>query len=446
MAPDTPPGTRNLVIYEIFVRNHGPNGTFADVQADLARIRSLGVDVVWFMPIHPVGLFKRKGSRGSPYAIADYREVNPEYGTKEDFRRLVEAAHALGLKVMIDVVFNHTAADSRLLEEHPEWFHQDESGRPATTVPEWSDVIDLAYPNPELATYLVETLLGWVESGVDGFRCDVASLVPLDFWLQARQAVAQVRPGVIWLAESVHIGWLPERRAAGLRAHSDAELYQAFDLTYDYDAWPSWQAAVRGEAPLSRYLEFLRLQDGIYPANYAKLRCVENHDQPRILSFAPSRAQALAWTAFAAFNQGAFLIYAGEEAGATRTPSLFEVDPIDWGGEDLAPFLARLTRLKKDLAQVGGRFVLLEAGPAIQATWLHPEGSLYGLFNPAAAAGQVPVHLPDGEYEDLLGGEPVGVRQGLAALPESATIVRFPPGRRPLTERPFFSLLLDYRV
>ena len=453
MASDTPDSIRNLVIYEVYVRSHGSHGTFTDVQADLARIRALDVDVVWFTPIHPIGRLKRKGSHGSPYAIVDYREVNPEYGTKEDFRRLVDAAHALGLKVMIDVVYNHTAADSRLVQMHPEWFHQDESGLPVTTVPEWSDVIDLAHPNPDLTAYLLETLQSWAEFGVDGFRCDVASLVPLDFWLQARQAVAKVKPGMIWLAESVHTGWLPERRAAGLRAISDAELYQAFDLTYDYDAWPSWQAAVRGDAPFSRYLEFLRLQDGIYPSNYAKLRCVENHDQPRILSLAPGRAQALAWTAFAAFNKGAFLIYAGQEAGATHTPSLFKVDPIDWGGEDLGPFLSRLTRLKKDPAQTEGRFVLLEgeqgqqeAAPSIQTAWLHPAGTLYGVFNPAAASGEVRVHLPDGEYEDLLGGAPLEVRQGRAALPESAAIIRLPPGHRPLTERPFFSLLLDYRL
>jgi glycosidase len=447
MALDTPKSIRNLVIYEIYVRSHSPNGTFAGVQADLERIRSLGVDVIWFMPIHPIGRLKRKGSRGSPYAILDYRAVNPEYGTQEDLHRLVEAAHSLGLKVMIDVVFNHTAADSLLVREHPEWFHRDETGQPATTVPEWSDVIDLAHPDPDLSEYLIETLQGWAEFGVDGFRCDVASLVPLDFWLQAREAVARVKPGMIWLAESVHTGWLPERRAAGLRGHSDAELYQAFDLTYDYDAWPSWQAAVRGDAPLARYLEFLRLQDGIYPSNYAKMRCLENHDQPRILAFAPSRAQALAWTAFAAFNQGAFLIYAGQEAGATHTPSLFEVDPIDWeSGEDLASFLSTLTRLKKDPAQTDGQFVLLEAEPAIQAAWLHPEAGLYGVFNPSGAAGQVPTHLPDGQYEDLLGGETLQVHRGQARVPESAAILRTASGQGPLEQRPLFSLLLDYRV
>ena len=122
MAQDTPKHFRNLVLYEVYVRNHGPNGTFADVEADLVRIQSMGVDVVWFVPIHPIGKLNKKGSLGCPYAIADYRAVNPEYGTKADFVRLIERAHALGLKVMIDVVYNHTAHDSVLVREHPDWF------------------------------------------------------------------------------------------------------------------------------------------------------------------------------------------------------------------------------------------------------------------------------------------------------------------------------------
>ena len=116
MAKNTPRSYRNLVIYEVYVRNHGPNGTFADVEADLPRIKALGVDVIWFMPIHPIGEVARKGSLGSPYSIVDYRAVNPEYGTRADLKQLIDRAHDLGLKVMIDAVFNHTAHDSILVE------------------------------------------------------------------------------------------------------------------------------------------------------------------------------------------------------------------------------------------------------------------------------------------------------------------------------------------
>jgi glycosidase len=443
MAHETPLSYRNLVIYEIYVRNHGPHGTFADMEADLPRIRAMGVDVIWFMPIHPIGQVKRKGELGSPYSIADYREVNPEYGVKADLSRLIDKAHRIGLKVMIDVVYNHTAHDSVLVREHPEWFHQDGRGVPMTTVPEWSDVIDLKHPNEGLAAYLIETLQGWARFGVDGFRCDVASLLPEEFWVNARRAVAEVKPGVIWLAESVHAAFVAARRADGLIGTSDSELYRAFDLTYDYDICSIWQAAVVGKVPVARYLEMLRFQDSIYPANFVKMRCVENHDQPRIMRLAPSRSQALAWTAFEAFNKGAFLIYGGQESAATHTPSLFDVDKVPWGNYELQPFLTTLANLKKDPAMVSGQLALLEDEPAIQATWYWPGASLYGVFNTSAATGQVDVRLSDGIYTDLLSGASVRVERGRTAMPNSIFVVRY-GGEIEL--KPFYSDLLDYHI
>lgn len=441
MAYDTPLDYRNLVLYEIYVRNHGPNGTFADVEADLPRIQSLGVDVIWFMPIHPIGQKNKKGSLGCPYSIADYRGVNPEYGTREDFARLIATAHRLGLKVMIDVVYNHTAHDSVLVREHPEWFHQDANGVPVTTVPEWSDVIDLKHPHPGLTAYLIETLQGWAQFGVDGFRCDVASLLPLEFWLEAREAVARVKPGVIWLAESVHARFVEYRRRMGLSGLSDGELYQAFDITYAYDIWAMLQAAFKGAVPPSRYLELLRFQDAIYPANYVKLRYVENHDQPRIMGYIADRQRALAWTAFEAFNKGAFLIYAGQEAGASHVPSLFDVDKIAWGDYELQPFLTTLMQLKKDPAQTQGQFTLLAGEPAIQAAWSGPDSGLYGVFNVTGHSGNVAVHLPDGRYPDLLNGDTITVQQGQLPLPTTAMILRTPTlGELPLLP----SVMMDY--
>lgn len=443
MAIDTPKHYNNLVLYEVYVRNHGPHGTFADVEADLPRMKEMGVDVVWFMPIHPIGEKQKKGVLGCPYSIADYRGVNPEYGTREDFSRLITRAHKLGLKVMIDVVYNHTAHDSVLLSEHPEWFHQDEAGVPFSTVPEWTDVIDLKHPQAALTDYLIETLQMWAEFGVDGFRCDVASLLPVDFWQRARAAVAEVKPGVIWLAESVHAAWVAYRRTQGLPTLSDAELYSGFDMTYVYDIWPLWQAAVSGAVSPSRYVEALRFQDSIYPESYVKLRYVENHDQPRVMAAAPTTAQALAWTAFEAFNKGAFLIYGGQESALEHTPSLFDVDKVAWGDYELQDFLSCLARLKKDPAQMAGHFVISAAEPAIQAVWQHPEGSLYGIFNVAAAEGSVTVSLPDGEYRDLLSGSTLQVRDGELPLPESAVILRV---AGEIACQPLFSYLLDYHL
>ena len=442
MAKDTSTALHNLVIYSVYVRSHSAAGTFAAVEQDLERIAGMGVDVVWFMPIHPIGQLNKKGSLGCPYSIRDYRAVNPEYGALDDFTRLVQKAHALNLKVMIDVVYNHTAHDSVLVSEHPEYFHQDANGKPVTTVPDWSDVIDLKHPQPGLTRYLIDCLIGWVKLGVDGFRCDVASLLPAEFWLQARAEVAQVKPGVIWLAESVHAGFVTDRRLSGLRAISDSELYQAFDLTYDYDIWPIWQAAVRGDVPPARYLELLLLQDAIYPANYIKMRCVENHDQARIQAIARTAEQAAAWTAFAAFNRGAFMIYGGQETAATHTPSLFEREPIDWAEKPLQPFLTSLARLKKDPALQQGSLVLLADAPCIQAGWFAGEESLYGVFNVTGKGGAVACHLPDGSYTDLLSGAEVTVFRERMQAPASAVILR---ARLPEMPGRLTTDLLDYR-
>jgi hypothetical protein len=441
MASDTPSSYQNLVIYEIYVRNHGMNGTFSDVERDLHRLHTLGVDVLWFMPIHPIGEVNKKGSLGCPYSVRDYREVNPEYGTKEDFARLINQAHELGMRVMIDVVYNHTAHDSMLVKEHPEYFHQDENGKPITTVPEWSDVVDLKHANPELSSYLIDTLKGWVELGVDGFRCDVASIIPQIFWIQARTEVTKVKPGVIWLAESVRANFVGTRRSNRLIGLSDSEIYNAFDMTYDYDIWPIWQLAVQGKVPVRRYTEMLRFQDCIYPENYIKMRCVENHDQARIMRLAPSKAQGMAWSAFEAFNKGPFLIYGGQESATKHTPSLFEIDKVEWGDYSLQPFLTRLMKLKKDPAQVNGKFVVMQADPAIQAAWEYPGKSLYGIFNTSGKTGYIMVNLPDGTYRDILNDGQVSVRGGKMPLPESAAIVRFSDR---ILLRPAYSELLDY--
>ncbi len=314
---------------------------------------------------------------------------------------------------------------------------------PVTTVPAWSDVIDLNFPNQPLEDYLIETLVGWVQFGVDGFRCDVASLLPEAFWQEARRRVAQVKPSVIWLAESVHLNFVGSRRAAGLTALSDSEVFQSFDMAYDYDIWPIWQAAVTSMDPTSRYLEMVRMQSDIYPANAVKMRCVENHDQARILALAPSRNQALAWTAFEAFNKGSFLIYAGQEAAALHTPSLFDKDPIDWKDYELQPYLTRLAKIKKEDALVSGTFTIPVAHPAVVACWETDNGGLMGIFNVRAVQGSTPVPLPDGSYQDTLNGDMVTVKEGQASIPDCAAILRYD---HPVQPAWFYSILLDLHI
>lgn len=311
-------------------------------------------------------------------------------------------------------------------------------------VPDWSDVIDLKHPNSDLSAYLIEMIKGWTTFGVDGFRCDVASLLPEDFWVEARSAVAKVKPGVIWLAESVHAAFVENRRYNNFSAISDSEVYSGFDLTYDYDIFSIWPAAVLGKQPVSRFLEMLRFQDAIYPANYAKMRFVENHDQARIMKLAPSREQALAWTAFSAFNRGAFLIYGGQESAETRTPSLFDLDKVEWKGYELSAFLTTLAKLKKDAAQTHGKFVLTAAEPAIQAMWENAGSNLFGIFNVSKNLGKISTNIPDGEYPDILSGQTVQIKDGLISIPEIARVFRVPGTLRDI--HPFHSDLLDFSI
>ena len=452
MAVDTPPDVRSLVIYQVFPRNYGPTGTLPDITADLDRIVELGADVLYLMPIHPIGVEGRKGSAGSPYAISDFRVLHPDLGTDEDFDELVAAAHAAGLKVIIDVVFNHTSPDSVLVAEHPEFFHRDADGRPITSVPEWHDIIDLKHPDADLARYLIDCLALWVGRGVDGFRCDVASLVPVEFWVQARTELAGLKPGLLWIAESVSPEWVSRRRARGLPTWSDSELFEAFDIQYQYDLFSIWQAALDGQVGVGRVLEMVRWQHGSWRPNEAKLRFVENHDQYRIMYFAPSKPQALAWTAFMACVPGPLMIYAGQEAGARKWPSLFEPDPVGWGDFELADFVGAVARLKKHPAQRSGGFWVLADEPCIQVAWAGmpadgwlapvPDGglALYGVFNVAGVEDDLAVQLPDGRYTDLLTGTPVTVTGGRLPAPDSAVVLEL---AEPFSADLWKSALLD---
>lgn len=440
MAQSTPKYYKSLSVYEVYVRNHGPNGNFKDIESDLDRIKGLGIDIIWFMPVHPIGELNRKGTLGCPYSIKNYRDINPEYGTMDDFKRLIDKAHLTGLKVMIDVVFNHTAHDSVLASEHPDWFHTDSNNNPVSTVANWSDVADLKYPNPDLEKYLIDTLLFWVKLGIDGFRCDVASLIPIQFWKNARYEVEKINPDIIWLAESVDARWIPQRRGEGFKTNSDSELYQMFDITYDYDIWAIWQAAAKGKVPVSMYTDMLHFQESIYPENYVKLRCVENHDRERIMSLAATENQALAWTVFQLFNKGMALIYAGQESSATNTPSLFDKDTIEWDEYGLTGFIKRLLTLKKDPVQINGKFKLYNSESGIQAAWLNRDAFLYGIFNIEGIETDLPVNLTDGKYKDALTDKHIIVKDGKINMPTNVFILT---GNQSIKNIPYRSVLLD---
>jgi len=424
MAIDTSKALRSQIMYSVFVRSYSPEGTFEGVRRDLPRIRDLGTDIIWFMPIHPIGEAARKGSLGSPYAIRDYRAVNPEFGTLEDFRALVDDIHALGMKCIIDVVYNHTSPDSVLVHDHPEWFYRGEDGAMGNHLGAWSDVVDLDYSHKELWGYQIETLKYWAGI-VDGFRCDVAPLVPLEFWLQARREVSEVRPGCLWLAESGEPGFIRAGRRAGLPILTDGELYRAFDLCYDYDIYGVYRAYLRGDLPLERYAEALNAQEFVYPENYCKLRFLENHDQRRAAAQIPDPRSLRNWTALLYFLKGTTLLYNGQERSCAHCPSLFDRDPIDWTGEDLSPMLRRLAQFKRDGLLTDSLFHA-QALPRDILLATHEKGAdkLLGVFSLRGESSLVKVSVPDGVYDELAGGGSVEVQKGYLSCTGAPVILR----------------------
>lgn len=420
MAIDTNQALRNKVIYEVYVRNHSEEGNFKGLQKDLTRIKSLGADIIWLAPIHPIGRIHRKDNLGCPYSIQNYREINPEYGTLDDFKELVTRIHGLGLKIMIDIVFNHTSHDSWLLKHHPEWFFHTANGEIGGKVADWSDVIDLDYTHPELWNYQIETLKFWVNQGVDGFRCDVAPLVPIEFWSMARGKLEMLKPGVIWLAESCDPSFISFLRRQNFIAHSDCELYQAFDITYDYDIYDTFEAYLHGEATLEEYLNLKGRQETIYPANYLKLRFLENHDRARIRSLIFCKAILRQWTAFTFFEKGVTLLYAGQETQDLKTPSLFIRDLVDWSSmnPDFCHFLTTLSAIKKEPILSHGFYQLqsLDKSGVIWASYRSQQHVLHGIFNVEGKCGLLKIDCQDGQYQNLINGANIKIEGGSIEL------------------------------
>lgn len=425
MAFNTDISLRSSIIYSIYVRSHTEEGTFRSVIPDLPRIKALGTDIIWFMPIHPIGVTGKKGNLGCPYANRDYRTVNPCYGTMDDFKALADAIHALGMKCMIDVVYNHTSPDAVLVSEHPDYYYHKPDGSLGGKTADWSDVIDLDYDNPALWDYQIESLRMWAGI-VDGFRCDVASFVPLDFWRKAKEQVAEVNPGCIWLAESVHGSFSAQNRARGIYCATDSELFSVFDMEYEYDVREVFDAYLRGKAPLSSWTSALNVQEAAYPDNYIKMRCLENHDQPRIASLVKDELALRNFTAMLYFMKGSTLLYAGQEYSDTHQPSLFEKEPISRDEEgNISAFLKKLAEIKKTALSPKDYFFAQADNGSDLAIFCRDDGKTkkYGFFSLKGKEADVPVNLPDGEYCNLLDDLPVSVNSGILRLSGEPVII-----------------------
>ena len=414
MARNTDINLQKQVIYSIYVRAHTEEGTFRSIIPDLDRIKALGTDIIWFMPIHPIGIEGKKGSLGCPYANRDYRSVNPAYGTMEDFRILTEEIHRRGMKCMIDVVYNHTSPDAVLLQEHPEFYYRDENGNTGNKVGDWADVIDLDYSVPGLWDYQIESLCQWAQI-VDGFRCDVASFVPVSFWNMARSFVEKVRPGCIWLGETVHQSFGNLVRREGFGCSRDTEAYEAFDMEYEYDIRESFDRYLRGEVVLSHWLDNMNFQEAVYPANYNKLRFLENHDQPRICASVQSESDRDNYTAMLFFLKGTTLLYAGQEFSCEHTPSLFEREVFPRNGRDISDDLRHLSDLKHTVLDEDDAFEARADDVHDIAVLLrqNEKRKKIGIFSLKSACAEVKVDAPDGCYENLIDGTTVRVENSL---------------------------------
>ena len=325
---------RDAVIYEIYPRAFSAQGNFDGVTAQLDRLKDLGVTILWLMPIHPIGQEKKKGSIGSPYAVRDYYAINPSYGTKDDLKRLINEAHRRNMKVIIDIVANHTSWDSALMK-HPEFYKRDAKGN--ITYPyDWYDIAALNYNNQQLRSYMTDMLKYWIrEFDLDGFRCDVAGEVPTDFWENARAEMERVKPDIVLLAE----------------AHKAELLVNAFDLDYSWPLHSAMNDVLQGRQPAFAIRAAWEKEVREWPRNALHMRFSDNHDERRAIARFGERG-ALAASALVFTIDGVPLLYNGQEVGDTTesgAPALFEKLPIFWSIAERRPEFPRFYKQMMNL-------------------------------------------------------------------------------------------------
>jgi len=328
----SPEWIKNTAIYEVNIRQYTPEGTFNAFAAHLSRLKKLGVDILWFMPVQPIGEINRKGTLGSYYSVKDYKKVNPEYGTMEDFRNLVRLVHEAGMHVILDWVPNHTAWDHTWTKEHPDWYKLDEDGAFISPF-DWTDVIQLDYDNEEMRQEMIEDMKYWIrETDIDGFRCDVAHMVPVAFWDEARKELDKVKP-VFMLAESDQYF-----------LHKDA-----FDMTYGWQFFHLMNDIAAGKKTANAISYHFGMIDSLFPAGSIIMQFTSNHDENSWNGTEYERLDGgvKTFTVLAATVPGMLLIYSGQEAGMNKRLEFFEKDTIEWQDSGMFGFYQTLLNLKK---------------------------------------------------------------------------------------------------
>lgn len=399
-----PEWSRDAILYQLNVRQFSEDGTFAAAQAELPRLKELGADIIWLMPIHPIGEKNRKGSLGSYYSVKDYYGVNPEFGTLDDLKEFVDAAHALGMHVILDWVANHTAWDNTLVTEHPDWYERDWKGdfRP-TPWWDWSDIIDLDFSKPGVREYMTEAMKYWVrEAGVDGFRCDVAGYIPLDFWENLRRELDAIKP-VFMLGEF-------EERDVHARA---------FDATYAWSWSNSMQSIAKGNSNVGGLFGYYSGNESAWPQDAYRMTYTSNHDynswhgtdQELYGDMLPA-AIVLAFV-----GEGMPLIYNGQEAGNPKRLEFFEKDSIVWRDHPNGALFKKLTDLRHGTKALwngaaGARMISVvnsEPQKVLSFVRFGEEDGVFATINFTGAAQTVSFSqaLHHGDYTDYFSGETV---------------------------------------
>ena len=351
-----PEWTYDAVVYEMNVRQYTPEGTFAAAEQHLPRLKELGVDIVWLMPIYPIGVKERKGTLGSYYAISDYCKTNPEFGTLEQFDTFVASAHKLGLKVVLDWVANHTSPDALWINERPaDWYVRDEQGNTIVQY-DWTDIAKLNYDNHDMRAEMVKAMRFWMERGIDGFRCDMACEVPFDFWKATTAELRKDYPQMYWLAEG-----------------ENTELHNnSFDASYAWELHHLLNAIARSEKGVNELKEYIAKDAAAHPAEAFRLMFTSNHDENSWAGTEFERmgdaAKVMAVLTFTLPN-GQPLIYTGQEMGWNKRFEFFEKDHIPaWEANEYAEFYKSLTTLRHNnpalaAGERGGKIEYIDAVP-----------------------------------------------------------------------------------
>jgi glycosidase len=399
-----PDWSYNLSIYEVNTRQYTPEGTFKAFDSHIKDLKELGVGIIWFMPINPIGEKNRKGSLGSYYSVKDYREVNPEFGTLEDFKETVKEIHSMGMHVILDWVANHTAWDNVWVTEHPDFYTRDSLGNFMPPVKDWTDVIDLNYDNKELWTYMIDAMKYWVqECDIDGFRCDVAGMVPMEFWKTARAELDKIK-NVFMLAEA-----------------EGPQFHEVSDMTYSWELLHLMNDVAKGKKSTLAFSEYFNKEKNQYSPDDYRMRFTTNHDENTWngTEFERMGEAAETFDVFTCVISGMPLMYSGQEAGLNKRLKFFEKDTIQWEKSNYGVLYSNLLKDKEKLpalwnGKIGGEMIPVNSSNSQVFAFVREKDSskVYAIFNLSGkqVKTQLESNLIKDEYTNPFTGKTIKIK------------------------------------